>query len=267
MSDSAITSDGQGVLVGVTPAQPQQAIPAVRPDQAVTQPIVVTDGNQTRPTNLRFTEEDLVRARQEEQHRYAEQMEEMSSQLRILQEERQAEAAERQRLADEAEAARRQQEEQEMDLRTLMERREAEMRSEIETINQRYEQDRAVFDRERALVEAAQYRMARIEQEAEYIMPELRDLVYGDDPQTIDASIEEMKARTQSIVGNLQAQFQAPVPFRGAASPSLPPLGPMEQMPTTQQLSPDDIRNMSMDDYKKYRQQLLAATSPRNRGR
>jgi hypothetical protein len=194
-------------------------------------------------------------------------MEEMSSQLRILQEERQAEANERQRLADEAEAARRQQEEQEMDLRTLMERREAEMRSELEQINQRYEQDRAVFDRERMLVEAAQYRMARIEQEAEFIMPELRDLVWGDTPQDIDASIEEMKNRTASIVGNMTQQFQPQVPFRGAASPSQPPLGPLEQMPSQQQLSPDDIRNMSMDDYKKYRQQLLAATSPRNRGR
>jgi hypothetical protein len=264
-SDNGIIADGQGILVGVQPAQPQQAIQQPRPDQAVTQPVQVVEQRQPQ-TNLRYTEEDLTRARQEEQHRLNERMEEMSAQLGALQQERQAELAERQRQIDEQQAALKAKEEEEMDLRTLMERREAEMRAELESINQRYETDRAVFERERALVEAQQYRIQRIEQEAEYIIPELRDLVGGDTPEQVDASIEEMKARSEAIFTNMQQQMQ-PQPFRGAASPGVPPVGPMEQLPSYEQLSPEDIKNMDMDTYKRYRQQLLAATSPRNRGR
>jgi hypothetical protein len=111
-----------------------------------------------------------------------------------------------------------------------------------------------------------EYRRDRIEQEAEYILPELRDLISGDTPESIDASIEVMKARTEQIFTNMAAANQPPIPFqpRGAA-PTAPPVGPMEQMPSYESLTPDDIRGMDMDTYKRYRPQLLQATNPNRR--
>lgn len=270
--DNQITQDGQGLLVGVTPASPQTASNwsnTARPDQDVSQqrPIQVVDQPSNGPTNARFTDEDIERARQQEKDKLYPRIEEMSEQLKTLKAERDAEQAERARLAQEAEDLRKAKEEEEMDLRSLMERREAEMRSEISTLNERYEMDRAVFERERAMHEAQAYRQARIEQESEYILPELRDLIGGDTPDQVDASIEEMKARSEAIFNNMAAAAQ-PQPFRGAAMPSVPPVGPMEQLPQHETLTADDIRNMSMDDYKRYREQLLRATNPqRQRGR
>ena len=270
MSDAAgngIVSDGQGVLVGVQPATPVPSnFQQVRPDQAVSQPIQVVDQPQTNGNGARFTAEQLDAARREEKEKLYPRLEEMSAQLKTLQDEREAEAAERARLAQEAEDARRAQEESEMDLRTLFERREQEFNAQLAEINQRYETDRAIFDRERSLQEAQQYRQARIEQESEFIFPELRDLVQGSTPEEVDQAIEEMKQRSEMIFQNLQAA-QQPAPFRGAAMPSIPAVGPMEQLPSYEQLTPEDIRAMDMDTYKRYREQLLNATSPRQRGR
>jgi chromosome segregation ATPase len=269
MSDNTITSDGQGVLVGVTPAQPQNTTTWAqqsRPDQAVSQPLTVTDQSLQQP-NGRFTEQDIERARQQEKEKLYPRIEEMNAQLKELREAREAEMAERQRLAEEAEAARQAKEESEMDLRALFEKRETEFNNQISELSKRYDTDRAIFERERALQEAQQYRLARIEQESEYLLPELRDLVGGDTPEAVDASIEEMKQRSEAIFNNIAAA-QQPQPFRGAAMASVPPVGPMEQMPSYEQLSPDDIRGMDMDTYKRYREQLLRATSPqRQRGR
>jgi hypothetical protein len=111
------------------------------------------------------------------------------------------------------------------------------------------------------------YRRDRIDQESEFILPELRDLITGDTVQAVDASIEVMKARSEQIFANMAAANQQLPPFqqpRGAA-PTAPPVGPMEQMPSYESLTPDDIRGMDMETYKKYRGQLLQATSPQRR--
>lgn len=271
MTDNQITQDGQGLLVGVTPAQPQNANWAqIQPTQDVSQrPVQVVDSppnTNGNTSNFRFTDEDIEKARQQEKDKLYPRIEEMSAALKQLSAEREAEQAERTRLAEEAEAARRAKEESEMDLRQLFERREAEFNAQINELSQRYDTDRAVFERERALQEAYAYRMARVEQESEYILPELRDLIGGDTPEAIDASIDEMKARSEAIFANMAAAAQ-PQPFRGAAMPSVPPVGPMEQMPSQESLTADDIRTMDMDTYKRYREQLLRATNPQRRGR
>ena len=227
--DNQITQDGQGLLVGVTPANPQPASSwneANRPDQDVQQrPIRVVDQpTNGAPSNVRFTDEDIERARQQEKDKLYPRIEEMSEQLKQLRAEREAEQAERERLAEEAEDLRKAKEEDEMDLRSLLEKREAEMRNEIQTLNQRYDSDRAVFERERALMEAQQYRQARIEQEQEYILPELRDLIGGDSVEQIDASIEEMKARSEAIFANMAAA-SSPSPSGGQRCPPSHPLG------------------------------------------
>lgn len=219
---------------------------------------------QPQPSGRHFTEEDIERARQQEKDKLYPRLDEMTSQLRAIQEERAAEQAERQRLAEEAEAARRAKEESEMDLRALMEKRDLEWQTRFQETEARYAADRAVFDQERRLQEVISYRQARIEQEADYIIPELRGYITGDTPEQVDAAIESAKQQTQSIIENMRAAME-PQPFRVAANPGVPPVGPMEQLPSYETLTPEAIQGLTMDQYKQHREALLRAASQQQR--
>ena len=218
-------------------------------------------------SNSRFyTDEDLERVRREEKDKLYGRIQSMDEQLKVLTQER--EAAEAARLAElEAEAERaRREEEEKMETRDLLKRKEEEWSSRFSELESRYEQDRAVFERERRFQEVSQYRQARIEQEAEYIIPELRDLIQGNSEEEIDAFIEEMKARTAAIMGNFEAVASVQRQSMRGAAPTAPPVGPMEQMETYESITPEDIRSMDMETYKKYRASLLSATGRNFRG-
>ena len=254
-----VVDTGSGFLVGVDPAQPRRAADWTGQPQQYPQP---QNGQQQERV---FTAEEVEAFRQQEKDKLYPQMQEMSQQLRELREAREAELAERQRLADEAEAARKEKEESEMDLRGLMEKRDEEFRQQLEERDRRYEADRAVFEQERRLTEVMEYRRQRIEQEQEYIDPALRDMVVGNTIEEVDQSIEFIKERSAIIASNYAAALQQQQPFRGGAMPSVPPVGPMEQLPSYEQLRPEDISGMDMDTYKRYRTQLLQATNPNRR--
>ena len=174
-----------------------------------------------------------------------------------------AQEAEARRLADEA----RKKEESAMELRDLLEKREREMNERFQELERQREQDRAVYEQERRLMELDSYRRARIEQEAEFILPELRDLIRGSSEADIDQAIADAKQRTDAIIGNFTAVASQPNPMPRGASPTAPPVGPLEQMTTYQTLTPEDIKGMDIETYKKYRDQLLASANRQYRGR
>jgi hypothetical protein len=268
VADNTTSQDGQGLLVGVEPAQPRSAsewAQQQRPDQYVSQPVQQQPPPQQQTPVARFTEEDIERARQQEKDKLYGRIEELSTGLRQVQDERQQELAERQRLAEEAEAARRAKEEGEMEVRDLLAQKEREWNERFTAQQAQYESDRAIFEKERQLQEVTNYRRDRIEQEQEYILPELREFIGGSSFEEVDASIEAMKARTESIITNMVAAQQPP-PFRGTAMPSVPPVGPMEQLPSDQRLTPEDISGMDMQTYAKHRDALLRAASQQRRG-
>lgn len=255
------TSDG--FIVGADPAQPRQAEQwgsQGTPADQVSQPVVTqAPPVPTEPPPGFFTREQVEQARQEEKSKLYGRLETMEQQLKQeaerKQKEEEARRAEQERQAAEA----KQKEESEMEVRQLLERKETEWNERLQTLEQQREQDRAVFERERQLAELDSYRRERVDQESEWIMPELRDLIGGDSVEAIDGSIEEMKQRTAAIIGNIQESMpQQPQPFRGA-SPTAPPVGPMEQMPTNQNLTAEDIRTMDIETYKQHRDGLLAA--------
>lgn len=269
-ADSSISDTGQGHLVGVQPAQPRNAADwqgqQGRPDQQVSQPTNWQGNPQPQGQQQRFfTEEEVAEIRRQEKDKLYPRIEEMSSQLAELQQSRAEEQAERERLAHEAAEAQRAKEEGELEVRDLLARKETEWQQQLSQLEQRYDADRAIFDRERQFNELQEYRRQRVEQESEFILPELRDLISGDNPAAVDASIEVMKARTEQIFANMGAANQVPPP-RGA-SPTAPPVGPLEQMPSYESLTPEDIKGMDMETYKRYRGQLLQATSPNGRRR
>ena len=120
-----------------------------------------------------YTDDDLERVRREEKDKLYGRIQTMDEQLKAIQKER--EAAEEARLAEiqaEVEKAR-SEEEEKMETRELLQRKEAEWTDRFSELETRYEQDRAVFERERRFNELEQYRNDRIAQESEYIIPNL----------------------------------------------------------------------------------------------
>lgn len=213
-----------------------------------------------------YTDDDIERVRREEKDKLYTRIQEMDNQLKTLRQEREEQEAARRAEIDAKIEAERLKEESEMETRELLKRREEEWTSRFAELEDRYEQDRAVFERERRFQELSRYRQARIEQESEFIIPELRDLVQGNSEAEIDASAEEMKARTAAIMGQFEQSAMAQRQAMRGAAPTAPPVGPMEQMTTYESITPDDIRSMDMETYKRYRAQLLNATGRNFRG-
>lgn len=257
---SNVVDSGNGFLVGVDPAQPRQAN-----EWTGNQPPQQQQPPQQTQERM-FTAEEVETFRQQEKDKLYGRIDEMGEQLRSVLEAREAEQAERQRLADEAEAARKEKEESEMDLRSLIDQRDKEWRERLDAIEQASAAERAIFDQERRLNELVEYRRARVDQEQEFILPDLRDFVGGSTIEEIDQSIEVLKQRSEIISANFAAAAQQQQqPFRGGVMPSTPPVGPLEQLPSYEQLSPEQIEAMDMDTYKRHRTQLLQAASQQQR--
>lgn len=271
-----VTDTNDGFIVGTDPREPirtsatwaevQNETMAGNPmgnqQQYLTEPTVENTDNGTRF----YTDEDLERVRREEKDKLYGRITAMDEQLKAIQKEREAvEEARRKELEAEAEKARREEEEK-METRQLLERKEQEWSSRFSELESRYEQDRAVFDQERRFTELEKFRQDRVAQESEYIIPELRDLIRGNSEEEIDASIDEMKARTAAIMGQLEASVSVQRQSMRGAAPTAPPVGPMEQMETYESITPDDIRSMDMETYKKYRASLLNAAGRQYRG-
>lgn len=261
-----VLDSGNGFLVGVDPAQPRNAGDWGNGQQQQTDPQL-----QQPPGTRMFTEAEVEVFRQQEKDKLYGRIDEMGTELRAIREERQAEAAAReaaaQQIADAETAAARAREEAEMDTRQLLERQREEWESRFAAQEQQAAADRAIFDQERRLAEIEAYRRDRIEQEQEYILPALREFIIGSSPEEVDAGIEYMKARSNEIASNFAAaaQQQQPQPFRGGAMPTVPPVGPLEQLPSYQDVSPQWVAGLSMDEYKRHRPQLLQAASQQQR--
>lgn len=266
MSDFTDTNDG--FIVGTDPKEaPRMAAEWGQPETEVGMsqqpPVTISEPVPEQPAQMGnyFTAEDVERVRREEKDKLYSKISSMESQLGEMRSEREERLRLEQEARDAAEAERKALEEEKMTAKQLIERTREEYDQRINDLQQNYDRDRALFEQERRLMEVDQYRQARIEQDAEYIMPELRDLVRGNTEEEIEASIEEMKIRTEVIMQNMNAAAVDQRQMQRGVAPTAPPVGPMEQASTYESLSPDDIRGMDMETYRKYRERLIPAAS------
>jgi hypothetical protein len=236
--------------------------------------------NQPAPGDGVFTKADIEaameKARQQEKEKLYPRLEKMSEQLNAFAQERE----EAQRLAREAaerEAEeRRRAEEEEMSVKDLLTRKEDEWKQTLNTAQQEWEQKfnalqqesearQALLDQERRFQELSSYRNRRIQEENENIMPQLLDLVTGNSEEEIEESIQRAVAKTADIVGSVQGVVEASQSQRPRGIPATGggPSGPLENATEQQVLTPAMIAGMSMDEYAKVRERLLATTSRR----
>lgn len=219
----------------------------------------------TTANNAKFyTDEDLARVRSQEKDKLYPQIDNLKEQLDVIKRERDeemaAKAAEKASLeAQFAEEAKRKQEE-ELELRDLLRVKEAEWNEQLERERQERERAFALLEREKTFAEIQNYRNQRISQESENILPELIELINGESVDEIESSIQGLKAKSSSIMDNVQQATQAARRDMTGTRVTTPPnAGPLDIETGNRQFSADDINNMSLNDYAKYRSQLLSS--------
>jgi len=230
-----------------------------------------------------FTEEDVEAIRKQEKDKMYKRLEEadlrvksMEEQMAIIAQEREAARKEaEERAAKEADILR-QREIDEMSAKELLLKKEDEFNQRINTVEQEWQErlasieaqrqaQEALLEKERQLQALDHYRNQRLQQEQENIIPELLDLITGNTEEEIENSISVLRERSSAIIESIQQATAATQGRLRGAPVTAPPVGPMETQTEYQQLSADDIRNMSMEQYAKMRERLLNARSPRGR--
>lgn len=243
-----------GILIGGNDGTaPRPAPPAAPPVPAAPQP--------------RFTEEDLNRVREQEKNKLYPQLEELRSTVDEMKREREERLAEERRRQAEAEEAAKKKAEEETDVRSLLEQREREFNERLEAERREREQAFALLEREREFAALNDYRMQAIESARDDIIPDLIDLVSGNTPDEIEASIAGLRERSARI---LEATQQAAIAQRQSmvgARVTAPANGPLETNSGNQTFTPEQIAQMPMNEYVQHRAKLLGqASSSRNRG-
>lgn len=255
VQNSGISETSSGLLVGVEPSQASQ--------MQQTQPETPETPNAAEEARMaRFTEEDITRARQQEKDKLYPQMESLRETVSKLEKEREERLAEEQRLQEEAEARAKEEAESGMDVRQLLEQKEREWAEKLRKEQEERENAFALLERERAFQELQEHRQARLESARDEIIPELLDLVTGNTPEEIDASIESLRERSARILESAQSAMQNTRRELVGSRVTAPSTGgPMDTQQEQQQFTPDSIRNMSMNDYAKHRSRLLGANT------
>lgn len=241
------------------------------------------------PAEQIFTKADvealLGKARQEEKDKLYGRIEEQSSTLSELQQyvkQQQDAETERQRQVEEAQKAA---EREKMTAQQLVEAaqndwkndlaaRETAWKQELAAEREAREADKAVFEKERLFNELREYAQSAYESNSQEIAPELVDWITGNSKEEIDAAVDRAKQTTAKFVASLQQEFPGGLPVAQQAPPQqMAPTGvsvaagPSNMDPMSQQtLTPDTIRNMTMEQYAQNRSRLLGRAGAPGQG-
>lgn len=205
-----------------------------------------------------FTEEEVAKIRREEKDKLYGEIESTKERLERLEAERQAERDAVAQQQAEAEEAARLAREEEMSAKELIAAREAEWNARFERIEQERETERAIAERERQFLEVENYAASQRAANAEYILPELLDMVTGSTKEEVDRSVATLTQRTESILSNMSAaQQQQRMEGQRGPSVTAPPVGPSDNQSDYKSFTAQDIKNMPIAEYAKHRQGLL----------
>jgi hypothetical protein len=220
------------------------------------------------PQPRTFTEAEVHKIREDEKAKVYGELEKTKQRLTEFEtaEAERAKKAQEARAAEEAAAKKKA--EADMDARQLLESREAEWNKKFEqsnksweerfnTLNTEREQERALAAKEREYHAFQEFRTERLNAVRDEIAPELIDLVSGNTPEELEASITRMKEKSEQLVQTIQSYAQqARASQRGVSSASFPAVGPDTDNPGGKQYSAEDIANMNFEQYAKFRQQM-----------
>lgn len=252
-----------------TPVQQQQAGPSGDDDTILVpvEPSAPEAQPEPKSSGRTFTAEEIERARQQEKDKLYPRLSAMEAELKAFRDAQEAERKRAEEAAAAAAAERKAREEAEMSAKDLIAAKEREWNDRFSQLQQEAEQTRAILEQERRYAEIMAYRNQRVEEERDNIIPQLIDFVQGNTPEEIEHSIAVLRERSAAIFADVaQANQQPPAqPVVGrGTNVTAPPVGPMENQSEYQTLTPDQIRDMDMNEYAKLRQRVLprSATTP-----
>jgi len=237
------------------------------------------DGQQKTDQQARmFTEAEVQKFRKDEKDKVYGELEQTKAQLSKFEQE---EAARKKANADaqtaEAAAAKKKAE-ADMDARQLLESKETEWNSRFEQSNKQWEerfnkvnaereQERVLAEKERNYHQFLTFRSERLQAERDNIAPELIDLVSGNTPEELEASIATLRQKSEQIAQSVQTYAQqARANQRGVSSASFPAVGPDTDNPGGKQITAEDIAAMGFEEYAKFRQQYGIGGSQSGKG-
>jgi len=228
-------------------------------------PVVIAgvDAPSATETSSKFyTEDDLARVRSQEKDKLYPQIENLKQEVEALKKEKAEKAARKveQEAAEaaEAQAKERAKLEEDLNAKDLIKLTADELREQLERERQERERAFALLERERSFAELQAYKQNLIETERDNIMPELLDLVTGNTPEEVAASVEGLKARSARILESAQSAMQNARKEMRGASVTAPSAGPLETNSENRQFTAADIASMSLEDYAKNRGRLLS---------
>jgi DNA repair exonuclease SbcCD ATPase subunit len=170
-------------------------------------------------------------------------------------------AAEAQRQAEEAARLAREAEESAAQRAERISQENAQRLAEIQ--QQLAERD-ALLAREREFNELQEYRRQQLAEHAETIHPTLTRFVQGYSREDIDRSVREAEEASMSLLadfatatGQQQAAAAAAQRAMPGVSATAPAAGPMEMASGTRTYSPEELKNMPMDQYAAIRSQIF----------
>lgn len=243
--------------------------PVIAETPSTVTPAIVQEAINTANQAARFyTEEDLQKVRAQEKSKLYPEIEALKEELSTLKKDKEEKAAKKAaeaaaREAERAEKERKKQEE-ELSAKELLDIRQREWEEKLLAEKQEREKAFALLERERMFSELQNYRAQRIDEERDNIMPELLDMISGNTKEEIDASVAALSERTARILDSVQQASQDARRQMVGTRATLPSAGPLDIDTGSRQFSAEDIAAMSMNEYAKYRQQLL---SPNAQGR
>jgi DNA repair exonuclease SbcCD ATPase subunit len=254
--DSSAAAEAFEAEAGVAPT-------VVNPDADAS--IATPSTNAEVPSSKVYTEDDLNKARKQEKDKLYSTIEELKSEVQTLRQRDDEKLAEQQakKQAEEAEKAAKLAEEQaraekDMDVRDLLEKKTQELEEQLERERQERERAFALWEREKNYAELSNFKQQILEAERDNIIPELLDLVSGDTPEEVTASIENLKERSARILDSAQQAMQSARREMKGTSITTPPTGPLDINSEQRTLTAQEIAAMPMNEYAKYRQRLLS---------
>lgn len=209
-----------------------------------------------------YTEDDLAKVRAQEKNKLYPELESLKNEVLELKKEREEKAAKKaQREAEKlSEEASKQQAklEEELSAKDLLKLKEQEWKEQLERERNERERAIALLEQEKAYADMQAYRQQRLEQERESIIPELLDLVSGNNREELDSSLESLKERSAKILESAQSAMTAARRDMTGTRATLPPAGPLETNSEQRNFSAEEIAAMPMNEYAKYRNRLMS---------
>jgi hypothetical protein len=229
-------------------------LPAPVPAANPANPIIISNPAPSQlPADQYFTKEQLEAARQQEKDKLYGKLQKTEEQLKSLLEDKAARDAEVEAARSAAADAAKKEQESRLTAEQLIAAREAEFRKQQEEFKSQMDLQLATMKKEQEFLRLQSYIQRRVNEEiqAANIIPDLVEYISGNTEEEVELSISKAVEKTANIVKGAMT-LSSPV---SGVSPTGGPSGPLDSLGGTRQPTNEEIAQMSMAEYSKFRVQ------------